>query len=393
MVNTYPYFAYAADPANVRLDYAQFTITESVVQDGNLGYSNMFDAIVDAFYWAMQKVGVTNVDIAVSESSWPFAGNGNFMTLTLATTYNKNFMNDVMKNGTPKRPQTYMDAYIFAMFNENLKTTGRLQFPTLPKRSANRRTVRTEHSEFDQSRGCMSELFGKSMLALNFSSSSRFKTHFQVEKSRNADLHCVDWNPHDENLILTGSSNKSVRMFDHRNITSGHAPTGEMVEFYGVDESMRVKKVEFFYDPGELIGSLIKVVSHGVARSSNKSVRMFDHRNITSGRVGSPIYKFENHKAAVLCTSEASSAEENHKAAVLCIQHGLALEVIYLDQKEERNNGVQLAIDFHAVAGSLEYILLWFCDRMAVSMLLGFSLEKEADEDIEEKVPKDEAEI
>ncbi|KAF8404388.1 hypothetical protein HHK36_009271 [Tetracentron sinense] len=38
----------------------------------------------------------------------------------------------------------------------------------------------------------------------------------------------------------------------------GHAPTGEMVEFYGVDESMRVEKVEFFYDPGELIGSLIK---------------------------------------------------------------------------------------------------------------------------------------
>ncbi|KAF8404387.1 hypothetical protein HHK36_009270 [Tetracentron sinense] len=42
-----------------------------------------------------------------------------------------------------------------------------------------------------------------------------------------------------------------------------HAPTGEMVEFYGigiftVDESMRVEKVEFFYDADELIGSLIK---------------------------------------------------------------------------------------------------------------------------------------
>lgn len=26
----------------------------------------------------------------------------------------------------------------------------------------------------------------------------------QVEKAHNADLHCVDWNPHDSNLILTG---------------------------------------------------------------------------------------------------------------------------------------------------------------------------------------------
>ncbi|XP_010242216.1 PREDICTED: WD-40 repeat-containing protein MSI4-like [Nelumbo nucifera] len=61
----------------------------------------------------------------------------------------------------------------------------------------------------------------------------------KVEKAHNADLHCVDWNPHDENLILTGSADNSVRMFDRR--------------------------------------------------------------NLTSGGVGSPIYKFEGHKAAVLC--------------------------------------------------------------------------------------------
>ncbi|GLJ49211.1 hypothetical protein SUGI_1038960 [Cryptomeria japonica] len=39
----------------------------------------------------------------------------------------------------------------------------------------------------------------------------------KVEKAHNADLHCVDWNPHDENLILTGSADNSVRMFDRRN--------------------------------------------------------------------------------------------------------------------------------------------------------------------------------
>ncbi|ESW10721.1 hypothetical protein PHAVU_009G232200 [Phaseolus vulgaris] len=61
----------------------------------------------------------------------------------------------------------------------------------------------------------------------------------KVEKAHNADLHCVDWNPHDDNLILTGSADNSIRMFDRRNLT-------------------------------------------------------------TNG-VGSPIHKFEGHKAAVLC--------------------------------------------------------------------------------------------
>ncbi|KAE8735034.1 Pathogen-related protein [Hibiscus syriacus] len=43
----------------------------------------------------------------------------------------------------------------------------------------------------------------------------------------------------------------------------GHAPTGELVEFYGiaiiqVDENMRIGGVEFFYERGELLGGLVK---------------------------------------------------------------------------------------------------------------------------------------
>lgn len=36
-------------------------------------------------------------------------------------------------------------------------------------------------------------------------------------------------------------------------------------------------------------------------RSADQSVRMFDRRNLISNGVGSPIHKFEGHKAAVLC--------------------------------------------------------------------------------------------
>ncbi|KAM7253037.1 hypothetical protein ACFE04_025655 [Oxalis oulophora] len=43
----------------------------------------------------------------------------------------------------------------------------------------------------------------------------------------------------------------------------GHAPTGELVEFFGVsifqlDEQSKIVKVEFFFDRGELLGALLK---------------------------------------------------------------------------------------------------------------------------------------
>ncbi|XP_057457322.1 pathogen-related protein [Lotus japonicus] len=42
----------------------------------------------------------------------------------------------------------------------------------------------------------------------------------------------------------------------------GHAPTGKMVEFYGlgtlkVDNSLKVEEVEIYYDPAELLGDLL----------------------------------------------------------------------------------------------------------------------------------------
>lgn len=61
----------------------------------------------------------------------------------------------------------------------------------------------------------------------------------KVEKAHDGDLHCVDWSSHDINFILTGSADNTVHMFDRR-----------------------------------------KLNSRGV---------------------GSPVYKFEGHDAAVLC--------------------------------------------------------------------------------------------
>ncbi|KAK1551434.1 hypothetical protein Q3G72_035495, partial [Acer saccharum] len=125
LINIYPYFAYALDPVKVQLDYAQFTATEAVVTDGSLSYYNLFDAMVDAFFSAMEKEGVSDVNVVVSESGWPSAGNGDFTTPQLAATYNRNFMNHVTSNkGTPKRPNAQIEGFIFATFNENRKPAG-----------------------------------------------------------------------------------------------------------------------------------------------------------------------------------------------------------------------------------------------------------------------------
>lgn len=125
MLNVYPYFAYAADPADIKLEYAQFTATSAVVQDRGLSYFNLFDAMVDAFLWAMEAAGAPGVDVVVSESGWPSAGNGQFTSPELAATYNKNFKEHIESNkGTPKRPGASIEGFIFALFNEDQKPAG-----------------------------------------------------------------------------------------------------------------------------------------------------------------------------------------------------------------------------------------------------------------------------
>ncbi|KAF7852304.1 hypothetical protein BT93_L4598 [Corymbia citriodora subsp. variegata] len=125
MINVYPYFAYASDPINVRLEYAQSTTIGSVVQDGSLSYLNLLEVVVDTFYWAMEREGVTDVDLVVSESGWPSAGNGDFTTPALAQTYNQNLVKRFQANaGTPKHPDRSLGGFIFAMFNENQKPAG-----------------------------------------------------------------------------------------------------------------------------------------------------------------------------------------------------------------------------------------------------------------------------
>ncbi|KAG0540955.1 hypothetical protein BDA96_03G454100 [Sorghum bicolor] len=124
LANLYPYFVYTLALGHMSMDFPLFTAPETVVQDGEYGYQNLFDATVDALYAAVGRLGVPGgerVRVVVSETGWPTAG-GAAASVENARTYNQNLVTHVWK-GTPRRPRR-VEAYVFAMFNEDQKEAG-----------------------------------------------------------------------------------------------------------------------------------------------------------------------------------------------------------------------------------------------------------------------------
>nr|CAC40810.1 Glu1 protein [Festuca pratensis] len=117
LANIYPYISFKGTPS-IDIKYALFTAPGTVVTDGRNSYQNLFDALIDTMYSALESAGAGSVPIVVSESGWPSAGDLD-ATAANARTYNQNLINHVGK-GDPKKPGA-IEAYIFAMFNENLK--------------------------------------------------------------------------------------------------------------------------------------------------------------------------------------------------------------------------------------------------------------------------------
>ncbi|OIW11480.1 hypothetical protein TanjilG_26846 [Lupinus angustifolius] len=121
LVNLYPYIIHISNPDDISVEYALFTSTSIPVKDNSLYYTNLFDVYVDAIYSALEKTGGNSVRIVVSETGWPSSG-GTETTLDNAKTYNTNLVQHV-KVGTPKRPAIPLETYVYAIFDENQKSS------------------------------------------------------------------------------------------------------------------------------------------------------------------------------------------------------------------------------------------------------------------------------
>jgi len=124
-INAYPYFAYKADPSQISLAYVLFEPNAGVFDSSsNTRYNNMLYAQVDAVYSALSALGYPNLEVIVSETGWPSMGDANEAGATLqnAQTYNGNLLQLLAQNqGTPLRPKLVLQAYLFALFNEDMK--------------------------------------------------------------------------------------------------------------------------------------------------------------------------------------------------------------------------------------------------------------------------------
>lgn len=90
-----------------------------------LHYTNVFDAVVDAAYFAMAYLNVTNVPVMVTETGWPHKGdpsNEPDATSDNADTYNSNLIRHVMNTtGTPKHPGVAVPTYIYELYDEDTR--------------------------------------------------------------------------------------------------------------------------------------------------------------------------------------------------------------------------------------------------------------------------------
>ncbi|KAJ8761818.1 hypothetical protein K2173_004667 [Erythroxylum novogranatense] len=130
MMNLYPYYVFMQNKGVVPLDNSLFkplTPSKEMVDPNTLlHYTNVLDAMIDAAYFSMKNLNITDVEVLVTETGWPTKGDAKepYATIDNADTYNSNLIKHVFdRNGTPLHPEVTSSVYIYEMFNEDLRSS------------------------------------------------------------------------------------------------------------------------------------------------------------------------------------------------------------------------------------------------------------------------------
>ncbi|WOK97145.1 hypothetical protein Cni_G05853 [Canna indica] len=128
MLNAQPYYGYTKSQGIFPIEYALFQPlnpnNQIVDPNTNFYYNNMFDAMVDAAYYSMQSLNFTSIPVVVTASGWPSLGGTNESDANIdnALVYNSNLVRHVLNgSGTPSQPTMEVSAYIYELFNEDLR--------------------------------------------------------------------------------------------------------------------------------------------------------------------------------------------------------------------------------------------------------------------------------
>lgn len=121
-VNIYPFISYATNPEFPE-SYAYFDSNTAQVTDGANVYTNTFDASYDTLVQALTEAGFPNMPIILGEIGWATDGVA-AATPANAQRFNQGFLDHVQGNkGTPRRPNTSIEYYLFGLLDEDNKDT------------------------------------------------------------------------------------------------------------------------------------------------------------------------------------------------------------------------------------------------------------------------------
>lgn len=89
-----------------------------------LRYRNLFDVMIDSLITAMGAVGHKGIPVVVTETGWPSEGDTNdtYATELYARMFNAGLVKYLKSGlGTPLRREGVAEAYIFELFDEDMK--------------------------------------------------------------------------------------------------------------------------------------------------------------------------------------------------------------------------------------------------------------------------------